>query len=50
MVTTGITTHWIGGSTPDAGGGSGVDVYAFNIIKTASNTFTVVANQSLTSS
>ena len=48
--TSGITTHWVGGSTPDAGGGSGVDTYAFNIIKTASETYTVVANQVLTSS
>ena len=48
--TSGITTHWVGGSTPEAGGGSGVDTYAFNIIKTASETYTVVANQVLTSS
>ena len=48
--TSGITTHWVGGSTPDARGGSGVDTYAFNIIKTASETYTVVANQVLTSS
>ena len=48
--TTGISTYWVGGSTPDAGGGSNVDIYAFNILKTADNTFTVVANQTLTSS
>ena len=42
---TGITTYWTGGSTPDGGGGSNVDVYAFNILKTASETYTVVANQ-----
>ena len=48
--TTGITTNWVGGSTPEAGGGSGVDTYAFNILKTANNTFVVVANQVLTSS
>ena len=47
--TTGISTYWVGGSTPDAGGGSNVDIYAFNILKTADNTFTVVANQTLTS-
>ena len=47
---TGITTHWVGGSTPAAGGGSNVDIYTFNILKTADNTFTVVANQTLTSS
>ena len=47
---TGITTHWVGGSTPTAGGGSGVDTYSFNILKTASETYTVVANQTKTSS
>jgi len=47
---TGITTHWVGGSTPTAGGGSGVDTYSFNILKTASETYTVIANQTLTSS
>ena len=48
--TTGISTYWVGGSTPAAGGGSNVDIYTFNILKTADNTFTVVANQTLTSS
>ena len=48
--TTGITTHWVGGDTPSEGGSSGVDIYSFNVLKTASNTFTVVANQTLTSS
>ena len=47
--TTGISTYWVGGSTPTAGGGSNVDIYTFNILKTADNTFTVVANQTLTS-
>ena len=46
---TGITTHWVGGSTPTAGGGSGVDTYTFNILKTASETYTVIANQVKTS-
>ena len=46
----GITTCWVGGSKPSAGGGSNVDTYAFNILKTASATYTVVANQILTSS
>ena len=40
----GITTCWIGGSKPSDGGGSSVDTYAFNILKTASATYTVVAN------
>ena len=48
--TTGITTYWTGGSVPTAGGGSNVDIYAFNILKTADNTFIVVANQTLCSS
>ena len=47
--TTGITTHWVGGDTPSEGGSSGVDIYSFNVLKTASNTFTVVANHSKTS-
>ena len=46
---TAITTHWVGGSTPSAGGGSAVDTYSFNILKTASETYTVVANQVLCS-
>ena len=46
---TGITTYWTGGSVPSAGGGSNVDIYAFNILKTASETYTVVANQTLCS-
>tara|TARA_B100000287_G_scaffold8668_1_gene8576 strand:+ start:261 stop:1337 length:1077 start_codon:yes stop_codon:yes gene_type:complete len=41
---TGITTNWVGGSAPTAGGASAVDTYAFNILKTASETYTVVAN------
>ena len=46
----GVTTHWVGGAVPSAGGGSGVDTYSFNILKTANATYTVVANQLLTSS
>ena len=46
---TGITTHWVGGSVPAAGGGSGVDTYSFNILKTGSETYIIVANQVLTS-
>ena len=26
----GVTTNWSGGSVPTAGGGSGIDSYAFN--------------------
>jgi len=48
--TTGITTNWVGGDTPSDGGGSNVDIYAFNILKTADNTFLVIANQTKCSS
>ena len=44
-----VTENWVGGSAPTAGGGSGVDTYAFNIIKTASETFTVIGNHVKTS-
>ena len=46
---TGITTHWVGGSVPTDGGGSGVDTYSFNILKTGSETYIIVANQVKTS-
>ena len=46
---TGITTSWVGGSVPTAGGGSNVDTYSFNILKTASETYIVIANQVKTS-
>ena len=39
-----IDTDWVGGSAPDAGNGSGYDVYSFTIIKTADKTFTILAN------
>ena len=45
----GITTHWIGGSAPTDGGSAGVDTYSFNILKTGSETYVVVANQIKTS-
>ncbi len=44
-----VTENWVGGSTPSDGGSSGVDINAFTIIKTASETFTVIGNQSKTS-
>ena len=40
----GITEKWSGGSAPSAGTGSGVDVYTFNILKTANATFSIYAN------
>tara|TARA_Y100000004_G_scaffold52804_1_gene58611 strand:- start:204 stop:887 length:684 start_codon:yes stop_codon:yes gene_type:complete len=43
-VLTGITTSWVGGSAPSAGGASGLDIYSYQIIKTADATFTVIGN------
>ena len=43
-----VTENWIGGSAPSDGGASGVDIYSYNIIKTANATFTVIANQTKT--
>ena len=41
----GVTTSWIGGSAPDAANGSGFDIYAFTIMKTASTpTYHIIAN------
>ena len=44
-----VTVNWIGGSAPSDGGGSGVDIYSFNIIKTGSTAYTVIGNQTKTS-
>jgi len=38
------TESWLGGSAPSEGGASGYDVYTYNIIKTGSATFVVLAN------
>jgi hypothetical protein len=43
------SVNWIGGSAPSDGGGSGVDIYTFNIIKTAANTYTVIGGHTKTS-
>jgi hypothetical protein len=43
------TERWVGGSAPSDGGGSGVDIHSFTIIKTADATFTVIGNHSKTS-
>jgi len=40
-----ITPKWQGGTAPSAGNASSIDAYVFNIIKTASATFTVLASQ-----
>ena len=45
-----VTENWSGGSVPDSGGSSGVDVYAYTVMKTASATYTVIASQTKTSS
>ena len=41
--TSGVTTKWQGGA-PTSGNASGIDVYTYTIIKTASATFTVLAS------
>lgn len=41
----GVTTRWQGGSAPAAGNANGVDVYVYNIIKTADSTFSIFASQ-----
>lgn len=44
--TTGVTTRWQGGSAPAAGNASSVDIYIYNIIKTAATpTYTIFASQ-----
>lgn len=43
--TSGVTVYWQGGSAPSAGNASGIDVYTYAIIKTASATYTVLASQ-----
>ena len=42
-------THWVGGDAPSDGGSSGVDIYAYTIIKIGDATFKVIGNQSKTS-
>ena len=51
---TAITENWIGGSAPDAGGDSGLDIHSYTIIKTGTsgtidNDFKVIANHTKTS-
>lgn len=41
---TSVTPKWQGGSAPSEGNASGIDVYTFTIIKTASATYTVLAS------
>lgn len=40
-----ITPKWQGGTAPTAGNASGIDIYTYTIIKTASNTYTLLASQ-----
>ena len=39
-----VQVAWSGGSVPSAGSSTGYDVYAFNVIKTASATYAVIGN------
>jgi hypothetical protein len=39
-----VTPKWSGGTAPTAGNASSVDLYSFNIVKTANATFTVFAS------
>ena len=43
---TGITTYWNGGSAPESAQSSGLDLNSYQIIKTANDTFDVLANTS----
>ena len=43
------TLNWTGGTAPSAGGSSGVDIYAYTIMKTASGRYTVIASLTKTS-
>ena len=43
---TAVTPKWSGGTAPSSGNASSVDIYAFNILKTASATFLVLGSQS----
>jgi hypothetical protein len=41
-----VTPKWMGGDAPTSGNPSSIDIYTFTVIKTAANTFTVLASQS----
>ena len=38
------SVKWNGGSAPASAGASGIDVYSFQILKSAANTYTVLGN------
>lgn len=42
---TSVTVKWQGGTAPTVGNASGIDVYTFTIIKTASATYTALGSQ-----
>lgn len=42
---TAVTPRWQGGTAPTAGNANAIDVYTFTILKTAANTYTVLAAQ-----
>ena len=41
----GVTPQWLAGSAPTGGNASSIDSYSFTIIKTAANTYTILASQ-----
>ena len=41
----GRTVRWQGGSAPSSGNASSIDIYSITLVKTASNTWTVLASQ-----
>lgn len=43
--TSGVSIKWQGGTAPSSGNASSIDSYVFNIIKTGSAAFTVLASQ-----
>ena len=42
---TSVTPKWQGGTAPSAGNATSIDLYAFTIVKTAANTYTVLGSQ-----
>lgn len=41
----GVTPQWLAGGAPTGGNASSIDSYSFTIIKTAANTYTILASQ-----
>ena len=40
-----VTPKWLNGSAPSSGNANSLDVYAYTILKTATNTWTVMASR-----